>query len=409
MAVTTVRAGQNTYPANIDGGTRDPQSVDVDIAAFMDAIEDRETHFLNSLTKGKAVRHRKHEWGMKGVNPRGSIVAAQLLAGGTALTVPTGHGVRFQQGHVLQGTQLSTGNTELMWVTSDPDESVLTIKRGQGGTTPLQFELNDPIAIVGIAMPQSSDFPLAPVSRGRRWWNYCQEFSKHIEMSEQNRYMPDEENPSGDWLAEDMLQLGKDIKLDLNNAAMFGYRQAGSPDPADLTPAMMGGLQQFAELSGNVYDLSGALLSVEAIDTVMSDLEIAVGRHKGDLLLMNLNTKQIFNRLLHPFKYQSGVGVTKNSADLTWDSVMLETGTYKFNHLLGIPDVLFVYTNKNIGYSPHVNLDWKEKSVPTKGNYAWKGISGTYTLEAKGIPGMAIITNFDTTLSNYPSWGPPTP
>ena len=410
MSVQTVRAGQTTYPANVTGGTRDPQSVIVDIAPFMDAIEDRDTHFLNSVPKGRAVRHRKHEWGMKGVNPRGSQVASGITAGqeatATTIPVPTGHGARFQQGHVLLATDVSTGSTELMWVTDDPAHNSLPVKRGQGGTTAVSLAVGDTLAIVGIAMPQLSDFPLAPVSRGRRWWNYCQEFSKHIEMSDQNRYQPDDENPSGDWLAEDMLQLGKDIKLDLNNALLFGRRQAGSPDPADLSPAMLGGLEQFAELSGNVYNLSAADLSVEAIDTAMSTLETAVGRNKGDLLLMSLNTKQIFNRLLHPFKYQSGVGVKANSADLTWDSVTLETGTYKFNHMMGIPDgVIYIYSNKNINVSPFANLDWKEKTVPTKGNYAWKGISGTYTFEAKSLPGWAIIRNFNTDLSDYPKWG----
>lgn len=404
MSVQTVRAGQTTYPATMEGGTRDPQSVIVDIAPFMDAIEDRDTHFLNSLSKGKAVRHRKHDWGMKGVNPRGSVVAEALANNGTTLKVPTGHGVRFQQGHVLLVN--GANGREIIWVVDDPAPSQFTIRRGQGGTTPIAFVAGDSISIIGIAMPQLSDFPLAPVSRGRRWWNFCQEFSKHIEMSDQNRYMPDEENPSGDWLAEDMLQLGKDIRLDLNNAAIFGRRQAGSPDPSDLEPAMMGGLIQFAEMSGNVYDLAAAKLSIEAIDTAMSDLEVAVGRNKGDLLLMSLNTKQIFNRLLHPFKYQSGVGVKANSTDLTWDSVTLETGTYKFNHMIGIPDdVILIYSNKNVNYSPYVNLDWKEKTVPTKGNYSWKGISGTFTMEAKSLPGWSVIKGFDSDQSSYPSWG----
>lgn len=407
MTVQTVRAGQTTYPANVTGGTRDPQSILIDIAPFMDAIEDRDTHFLNSLTKGKAVRSFKHQWGMKGVNPRGSVVAADATAGATSFTVPTGHGVRFQQGHMLLATKKATGEQELIWVKDDPAQSTLSVKRAQGGTTAIALTAGDTIAIVGIAMPQLSDFPLAPVSRGRRWFNFCQEFSKHIEMSAQNRYTPDEENPSGDWLAEDMLQLGKDIRLDLNNALLFGRRQAGSPDPADLSPATLGGLQQFAEMSGNVYDLGGADLSVEAIDTVMSDLDTAVGRNKGDLVLGSLNTKQIFNRLLHPFKYQSGVGVRANSADLTWDSVTLETGTYKLNHMQGIPNgVIFVYSNKNVTYSPYTNLDWKEKTVPTKGNYDWKGISGTFTFEAKSLPGWAVIKNFNTDLAAYPTWGP---
>lgn len=408
MAVTTINAAQNTYPTTQTGGTRDPNSVDIDIAPFVDAIEERDTHFLNSLKKGRTVNQRMVQSGMKGVNPRGSTIGAAALATAATITVPTGHGARFQQGHVLL-VRTAAGAREIIWVNDDPAQSTLNVKRGQGGTTAVAFAAGDEVSIIGIAMPQLSDFPLAPVSRGRRWFNYCQELSKHIPMSTQNRYTPDEENPSGDWLAEDMLQLGKDIKLDLNNAVLFGRRQAGNPDQADLFPSMMGGLEQFAEQSGNVYNLGGTgLLSVEAIDTAMVDLHMAVGRNAGKLLLMSLPTKQIFNRLMHPFKYQNGVGVKANSADLTWDSVTLETGTYKFNHMLGIPDdVIWIYDNTNLEYNPFVNLDWKEKEVPTKGNYVWKGISGTYTMTASQIPGMAVIKNFNQNLSAYPKWGPP--
>ncbi|HXG72840.1 MAG TPA: DUF5309 family protein [Gemmatimonadaceae bacterium] len=405
----TVRAGQNTYTANTTGGTRAADSVDTDIAPFMDALEERATHFLNSLSKKGTAGQRKHEWGLRGVNPRGSVNNAVTTTTQATITVPVGHGVRFQQGHVLQITRASDNAVEVVWVNDDPQPNVLSVKRAQGGTTGLAFAVDDKIAIIGIAMPQLSDFPLAPVTRGRRFFNYCQEFSKHITMSTQNRNTSDYENPSGDWLVEDMMTLGKDIRLDLDRSLLHGRRQAGDPNQADISPAMLGGLIQFAELSGNVYNLGGAAtnLAVESIDTAMIDLEEAVGgRNAGKLLLMSLRTKQIFNRLLNPIRYTSGVGVKANSADLTWDSVTLETGTYKFNHMLGIPDgQIWIYDNKNLCYMPYTGLDWKEKEVPTKGNYVWKGISGTFTFEAVGLPGFAVIKGFNTTLSDYPTFG----
>ena len=406
MAVQTVRAQQNTYASTTNGGTRDPNSVDTDISPFMDAIEERSTPFLNSVRKQGTANQRKHEWGLKAVMPRGSVVGTGgALAAATSIPLPVGHGVRFQQGHVILATRASDGAQEVFWVTEDPLPSALTARRARGGTTGLALAADDRLQIIGIAMPQNSDFPLGAITSGRRFFNYCQAFETHLTMSTQARYTPDYENPSGDWIASQMIDKGKELRQNLNDALLFSRRQAGSPDPADNDPAMMGGMFQYAELSGNVYNLANALLAIETIDTAMADLDVAVGSNAGKMLLMNLKTKQIFNRLLNPVRKTSGIGVTANSADLTWDSVQLETGTYKFTHMHGIPDgQILVYDNKNIRYMPYTNLDWKEKDVPTKGDYVWRGMSGTFTFEAVGLPGFAVLRGFNTSLAAYPAF-----
>ncbi|HWV22982.1 MAG TPA: hypothetical protein VNZ58_02240 [Thermomicrobiales bacterium] len=408
MAQLVVRAAQTNYETDVAGGTRDVGFNDRDVAPFMDAVENQDTIFLNSLKKGKPGNQRKERTGIHGVTPRGSEVAASINTSTDTITVVTNHGVRFQQGHVLRVTKTTTGESERMWVTEDPGASTLKVKRARGGTTALSFTNGDKIKIVGIAMPQLTDFPLAPVSRGRTWHNFYQEFSKHVMMSSQARKTPNMEYPTGDWLDRDMLQLAKDIKMDLEQALLSGRRQEGSPNPADLDPSMLGGFEQFAELSGNVFNVGGSStkLSLEPLEDALIRMDEQIGSNAGSKLLMSIRTKQIFNRLAYPSRYQ--MGMSGGKAETRWNTVQLEVGDYEFSHVKGVPDgKIFIYNPSWPEYAPFDGLDWKEKEVPTKGNYVWKGISGTFTYRPGKVPGYGVIHNFDINLANYPQWGKP--
>ena len=407
MAVTTIRAAQNSYPTIVTGGTSDQIVDSTSIAPFMDAIERQDTRLLNSMKKGKPGNQRKERTGMHGVTPRGSELSAAATAAATSLSVATGHGARFQQGHVLQVTD-ANGATEIMWVNADPQHNTIPVKRAQGGTTAIVFAAADKIRIIGIAMPQLSDYPLAPVSRGRMFHNFYQEFSKHLTISDQGDAEATAEFPQGGILAKDMVKIGKEIKMDLEQALINGRRQEGSPDPSNPIPSMTGGLIQFAELSGNVFNVGGpaVLLNIEVINEALITLDESIGDKRGSKMLMSHRTKQIFNRLRHPLSYQSGSDST--NVDLRWNTVETDFGKLEFESEYGIPDGLIIlFDPSEMEYAPFVNLDWKEKEVPTKGNYKWKGISGTYTFRPGLVPGYAVIKNFDTNLANYPQWGQP--
>lgn len=408
MAVTTLRAAQTSYPTTFDGGTSD-QIIDgaFGIAPFMDALERQDTKILNSMKKGKPGTQRKERTGMHGVTPRGSKVGGAVLAADVSIPVPAGHGVRFQQGHVLQVTT-AAGASEIMWVNADPGTGALSVKRAQAGTTALAFAANDKIRIIGIAMPQLSDYPLAPISRGRMFHNFYQEFSKHLTISDQADAEPTIEFPTGGILAKDMVKLGKELKMDLEQALVNGRRQEGTPDPSNPLPSMLGGLMQFAELSGNVFNVGGpaVLLNIEVVNEALITLDESIGDKRGSKLLMSHRTKQIFNRLRHPVSYQSGSDST--NVDLRWNTVETDFGKLEFESEYGIPDgVIILFDPSEMEYAPFQGLDWKEKDVPVKGNYKWRGVSGTYTFRPGAVPGYALIRNFDTNLANYPQWGKP--
>ncbi len=408
MSVTTIRAAQNSHDFTLNGGTRDPQFVLRDVVPFMDAIEDQRTLTLDSLKKGSALTTVRPEWGEHGITPRGSKLAVAALVGDTALTFATGHTARFQQMHMLRITRASDGLYEHVWVNDDPALTTISVKRAQGGTTALAFAIGDDVKIVGIAMPQLADFPLAMVSRGMKYYNRWQTFAKHLVHSDEADQIPSVDNPNGSLITRDKMQIAKDLKMDLDQALLLGRRQSENPDHADPTPETMGGILHMAELSGNAYNVGGAAvkLSAESIEYVQGELDRLYGQNAPTKYIMSLRTKRIFNRLMAPAKYENGTAGT--SFDLRWNTVTTDVGTIDFSFHQDFPDgMILAYSPKNIEYNPFAGHDWKEKEFPTKGFYSWNGIGGKYTMTAKRVSGMAIINGFNQTLSAYPSHNTP--
>jgi hypothetical protein len=401
MAVVTIRANQNSYTFDQTGGTRDPLAVLQDRVAFMDAIEDQRTEVLDSLGKGAPSNEERPRWGLHRVTPRATTVGAQLLAGGATLTVPTGHGARLQQGHVLQITRASDGETEVVWVNDDPNGDAVAIDRGIG-TTAIQFEVGDKVAVIGIALPQGADFPLAPVSRGEMFYNRWQFLGKSLVHTDEANVIPQLGYDAGTLISRDNLQIGKDIRMDLDRALLLGRRRAGVPSPAAPKPSFMGGLIQMAELSNNIFTVGGSsvLLTKEAFSYVQHQVVSKYSDRAGTKWIMSWNTKQIVNRI---FAISTEAQPNGTTYDERWERMRTEMGTIEFTWDLDFPDGLILgYSPKNIKYHPMTGHDWKEKEFPTKGFYSWNGIGGIYTLKAMDVPGMFLIRGFDTNIAHYP-------
>ncbi len=413
MSTTVVRAAQNSATFNQTGGTRDPYfEIDNDFGVFMDAIERQDTPMLsgsNAIKKGAPGTNSTERWAMDTVTPRGSVISGSLANNATSIPVPTGHGARFQQGHVLLLTKKSDNSTELVWVNDDPGNDSLSVDRNVGGTGAVTFADQDSITVVGIAMPELSDFPLAPTAGGKFFTNQYQSFEKQNTISLFAENTPTLQN-KGKQLAQFMLQLGRDIKLDLDRTLVFGRKRSYNPDPAGPKPSMMAGLLAMAEQSGNIYNVGGSniLLSFEAISQVMYDLQYAVGDNAGNKWLMSFRTKQLLNTLTYPLRYNRGLDQGVKKIDSRWDSLELDYGMIEFTAINDFPDgKIVIYNNSNLEYKPKQGMDWKEQDFATQGNYLKRGISGTYTLVAKAIPGMAVIQGFDTNLTHYPQWNRP--
>jgi hypothetical protein len=408
MSIVTIRANQNSYGFNQTGGTRDPQFELQDRVAFVDAVERRDATILNQTKKGPASNLVKPKWGMRSVNPRATIFGAQCLAGATSITTPSGHSARLQQGHVLRCVRASDGEVEIMVVNDDPALITATVHRAQGGTVALQFEIGDEIKIIGVALPEGADFPLSPVSRGNVYYNRWQFFGGALAHTLESDTSPSVDNLNGSLMSKDILQVVKDMKLNLSETLLFGRRQNGDPSPAAPIPSLMGGILQMAELSGNIFNIGGSdvLLSPEAIAYVDNEVQNRVGSNAPDTYLMSFNTRMLFNQLMAPARYNRGTEGT--NLNMNWESITTASGTINFTHIRDFPDgVILGYDNSKIRYMPREGADWKEKDFPTKGLHSWHGIGGIYSLTADNIPAMFLIRGFDTNPAHYPSWNRP--
>lgn len=409
MATTTFRQGQTTYDRSTftTQGTAIGAHMVRDLRKFMDNPERRDTPFLNAVSKGGAVSQIKHEWGMRAVNARGSTVGVGGIdnnAATTSLPVATGHGVRFQQGHVLRVYAAATPDTyEHFWVTAAPAADTLTVKRQQGGTSATAFAAGAIIKIIGIAMPELTTYPLGPVVRGDLFYNYPQRFMTKVQVDLARENTPDYEN-SGSWLNYDAAQKTADLKMDLERALIYGRRQLGTPETSPKEPYMMSGALHFAELGGNVYDLGGAVLDIEDVEEAASDLYDLVGSMAGKDLAMSNATRRVFNRLIGIKQYRT---TSETKANLTWTSVDFGIANYTFTAYPDIPDgVILIFNRRYMSYHPYKGMDWQSVDrgqEETDGPFIERNILGQFTMQVEAPTTSAIIKDFDIDLTNYPA------
>ena len=406
MAQTVVRAAQNTYDLTYAGGTRDIAENGRDITVFVDAIEVEEAEFLNSLSKGSAGDQMIERRGKHQIMPRGSVVASSVNnSSDTTISIPTGHGFRFQQMAVLEVTN-SSGQTEIMWVNADPTSAALSVKRAADGGTKRAFAAGDKIKVIGHATPENADWPLAPVTSGSSFWNTYQTFSGHFEMSDFNDVSPTLEFGSGSNMARQMRDLTYSKKLELNAALLSGRRSHGSPDPADPRPRMLGGMIGYAELAGNTFTVSGGgtnPLTLEFLIETWHSLKSKYGQAHGRRALMSPATAMRVNKIAAPANYHREL--QNGKLDIRWTTLTTADGDFTFASMEGLPDgKIFIYQDNNHEYASFKGKDWKEKDVPTMGDHMWRGMSGTFTYRPKHPDAYAIIDGFSMDYADYPEY-----
>jgi hypothetical protein len=408
MAFTTFRQGETSYNRTdfSTNGTSILGHMMRDLKSFMDDPTRRDTPFLNSISKGSPVTQIKHEWGIRSSNSRGSTVGSGGIdSSATSLPVATGHGIRFQQGHVLRVESATDPDTyEHMWTTASPAADTLTVKRAQGGTTGTAFLQGAIIKIIGIAMPELTTYPIGPLTRGDLFYNYPERFMTKVQVDLAKENTADYEN-QGSWAAYDAAQKTGDLKLDLERAVIYGRRQLGTPDTSPKAPYMMSGALHFAELGGNVTDLNDALLTIEDIGDAGADLFDLVGTMGGKDMAMSNNTRRIFDRLLNNNRIAT---MSDTTANLTWTKVNLSDGMYTFTSYPDIPDgTIMLYNKRYISYHPYKGMDWQETSrgqEETDGPFIERNILGQFTLQVEAPLTSAIIKGFNTDLSDYPTF-----
>lgn len=98
--------------------------------------------------------------------------------------------------------------------------------------------------------------------------------------------------------------------------------------------------------------------------------------------------------------------MTGNTIDVRTNKLMTDVGDYEFTVDREMPDgEIWILDLKEFEYAEFTGLGWRQKDVPTKGDYTWRGISGTFTFRPGRYQASAVIKGFSTDPSDYPQWG----
>lgn len=405
-----VRAPLNTYSQNVTGGTGYPGDAATghgtrEFVKWVNALENQKTPFLSSLPMLSPVTNPKPEWGVKATLPHRATIDEPLDTTETDITLVAGHGARVQQGQLLYLPQDLTGNAaEICWVSAEPSADTLTVVRGFAGTAAVNHDTGLICELLAPAMPELSDHPRVPMVFGNLFYNHVQRIPGKIEVDLREDVTPNLEFPSANIFESRLQEAAVNIKKKTEKLYIYGQRYAGDPNPSAKKPSTMSGLRHFAILSGNTYDLNGALLNPFDIEEVFYDLWNNVDEEAGTEVLCSMNTARILDTQPNGARH-----LTAND-----DEVTLSVRRWKFR--TGVVEVtvnrdvaddeMFIYNKKYLGQAPYKGLDWhfarKKAGVDTDGDYVQGSISSDRTFFAFAPATMAHIKGWNTDRSAYP-------
>jgi hypothetical protein len=378
------------------------------IVSVMDALDARPTPFLNSLTKGPAVNTRKVEWANRARMPLSVTLGEAIDNSETAWDLASGHGNRLQKGDVLWIPVDASGNAEEIVIVSDDADGTDTrdVVRAMGGTTAVAHDTGTIAQIIGIAMPENSDHPLAQYIFGDLFYNYPQRFAGKIQLDKRATVHPTVEDPRGNVYERRLLEVAADEKVKLERALIMGQRQAGAA--TSTTPgaasSMMSGLRHYTTLSGNTYDLGGALVTMADIEEALYDRWLEVGDNLGDTIIASMLTVMMFDSQLNNRREFGAKDTEIDARVLRWTNRL---GTFNIMPSRYVPDGEIIGYNKQFcSYHPFEGLDWhfsrKEAGVNTNGDYVIGSVSGDFTFECEGVETLWRVYNANTDRDAYP-------
>lgn len=406
MAATVLRSSQNTYNTGVTGGTVPTANVIVDLSTWKPFVQPTNTPILNKIKKGPAHDQRLIQWGQSQFTAHKSALNGSLTNNATTVNVTAGDGVLFQQNSLIAVYDLITGTgtassparydyttKELMWVTAVSTDA-LTVVRAQGGTTGVTHTDKALVEILAPHEPQLQDHTISPVTRGFQYSNYFSRIAGGVKMDRAFQNMPTYEF-KGDQLANDVKNEATRLMLLLEKTVVHSGKQAGNPSTP--LPEMMGGFLSF--ITTNVYNQSGATLSVAQMETAMRDLFNKVDESAAKTWVMSANTAAVFDTFLNPYRTMF---TNETQATVMLDQIKLRWGTYDIGVSRWMPDgVIAVVDFSEMSLVPFKGLDWHQVDHPVNGDYAWRSISGDFSLIVGNEPVMGLITNFNTDIAQY--------
>lgn len=392
---TYQRGPLNTYNTNEDAtygaipGDAATGHVKRYVAKFEKWLDPEETPLTKLFSRGEAVTQRKPEWGEGRLAPHQATLGEALDTSEVAIDLASGHGLRFQLGHMIKVEDEVMGP-----VIEIQGDTITVAARGVGDTDPATHLTALTVDIIGIAGNENSDFP-----EGNRVWgdfnyNYCQRFQTYVQTDLREKVTPNWEVES-DQLAYQMMKKAKELAILREKALIHGVRLQGTT----TTPSLMGGILSF--ITSHTTSLSTAQLTIKDLDDMAKVLWDDVGpENMSKTIVVSLNTKRIIDSLINSNRVAQ---MNTTEADLRLERIKLSTGTLSFTVSRYWPEGKIAFINpSDITLHAYKGLDWHETDLPVDGDYAKTALSGDFTAMFRNERARGLITAFDTTLANYP-------
>lgn len=410
MPVTILRQGLNTFPTSTTGGSTPDANKIVDVSDWAMALEPRKTPLLTLFGIGDPVNQRPFPWGQSQRVALDTTLGASAGSGDATLTLATGAGKLTQQWTVIELLDYMGGSTtvldqstrEIVIVTADPAADVVTVLRGQSGTSAVAHNATCKAFIIGTAEPENSNHSISPITRGFQYYNYCQRFQGGVKADKAAQNMPTWESKTNPMLY-DFEEEQKRLKVLLEMAILRGGRQAG--DATSTTPATMGGIDSF--ITTNVINMAGAKLTPRILEASLRDLAKHVdGGPEGIMLLMGYDTAGIFDMLIDPLRIASA---SDTSINMNVDTIKYRFGDFKIQTSHNLRSgVIYGIRPENFKVRPFQGLNWhvsKKEGTVFAVDRDEMYLSGDFTLQVKKEVSMFKFYAFNEDLTAYDQAG----
>lgn len=340
-------------------------------------------------------RANKFEWQGEGEYPRTVSVSTEVAASGTSITVADAAHVTESQ--ILQDTV--TGE-QLLVLSKSGNVLTVATRGSQGGGAPAIIQAGRSLLLLGTSREEGAD-RLAATGIGT-WqdYNYFQQFELVSGITDRAinlLYYGEDETTRKD---REMLN---EYKKRIERQFLFGYRKKLSPgDSGSVTHPRFhaGGLREYIETGGNVFDAGGAF-TFQELDQYMQETT----REGGSGMKVGFASQRILSIMSrwalanHQADASKAVAYGVKTVKLigpTWELELIRNEQFEddteYSSWLMVVDPKYVEQHSMRGLGDQVNRGItgpKNDGSHTVNNQ----LTGTHTLAVLIPNSMAIIKN----------------
>jgi len=325
----------------------------------------------------------KYEW-MEDTDPAHTTTLGAAFAdtSGTALNLASGIA------DLVEG-QIILVDSEQMLVTVATGSNTATVSRGWGGTTAATHSNGATVTFIGSAHKEGADAPSAIYTFPTMPYNYVQEFTKTILLTEIeqaiNRYGIDKA------LDYETAKRSRQLFIDMEKQVFYGKRVLGTSS----VPAAFGGLETYIPAANIVAGAGGDLTAAMVMSAVQKCYD-AVGnagipdtivcsakaRRKLSILFATYNSTVTYREQADP---NGGIKIDKITTDFGDLDIVMSNWCPNSK--------LYVVKKDKLGIGPLNGIDMRREMLAKTGTSDKFMVTGAYTFQVRGSSCHGLVDN----------------